>query len=75
MHGLAFGERLLVACWLWLFALGAVLAVANNVRLDIATREQEIAVLQQLGATDGYIRRPFLYLGGLLGLLCGLCWR
>lgn len=68
---LGFGERLLGLLAL-VFALGAVLAVANNVRLDIATREQEIAVLQQLGATDGYVRRPFLYLGGLLGLLSGL---
>ena len=68
---LAFGQRLLMALAA-IFALGALLAVANNIRLDIATREQEIAVLQQLGATDGYIRRPFLYIGALLGLLSGL---
>lgn len=68
---LGFGGRLLGLLAL-VFALGAVLAVANNVRLDIAAREQEIAVLQQLGATDGYVRRPFLYVGGLLGLLSGL---
>lgn len=68
---LGFGGRLLGLLAL-VFALGAVLAVANNVRLDIAAREQEIAVLQQLGATDGYVRRPFLYMGGLLGLLSGL---
>lgn len=68
---LAFGQRLLMALAA-IFALGALLAVANNIRLDIATREQEIAVLQQLGATDAYIRRPFLYIGALLGLLSGL---
>ncbi len=68
---LQFGQRLLIALAA-IFALGAVLAVANNIRLDIATREQEIAVLQQLGATDSYIRRPFLYIGALLGLLSGL---
>jgi cell division transport system permease protein len=67
---LGFGTRLLGLLAL-VFALGAVLAVANNVRLDIATRVKEIAVLQQLGATNGYIRRPFLYVGGLLGLLSG----
>lgn len=68
---LALGERLLLAV-AGIFVLGAVLAVANNVRLDIATRVREIAVLQQLGASDGYIRRPFLYTGGLLGLLAGV---
>lgn len=68
---LAFGGHVLVLLAV-LFVIGAVLAVANNVRLDIATREQEIAVLQQLGASDGYIRRPFLYAGGLLGLCAGI---
>lgn len=68
---LDFGQRLLVVLAA-IFALGAVLAVANNVRLDIATREQEIAVLQQLGATDAYIRRPYLYIGILLGFFSGL---
>lgn len=68
---LDFGQRLMVLL-AGIFAVGAVLAVANNVRLDIATREQEIAVLQQLGATRGYIRRPFLYMGGVLGLMACL---
>lgn len=67
---LEFGKRL-IALLAGVFALGSVLAVANNVRLDIATREQEIAVLQQLGASSAYIRRPFLYMGGVLGLLAG----
>lgn len=67
---MAFGQRLLLLLGA-LFGVGAVLAVANNVRSDIATREVEIGVLQQLGADDAYIRRPFLYLGGLLGLFAG----
>lgn len=68
---MALGQRLLLLLGA-LFALGAVLAVANNVRLDIAARELEISVLQQLGAGDAYIRRPFLYSGALLGLLAGV---
>lgn len=67
---LDFGKRMIVLL-AGIFALGAILAVSNNVRLDIATREQEISVLQQLGATNAYIRRPFLYMGGVLGLLAG----
>jgi cell division transport system permease protein len=55
-----------------LFAIGAVLAVANNIRLDIAARELEIGVLQQLGAGDAYIRRPYIYFGALLGFFAGL---
>ncbi|HZH44153.1 MAG TPA: permease-like cell division protein FtsX [Lysobacter sp.] len=67
---LRFGERL---AWVLaaLLGLGALLAVGNTVRLDIQARREEIAVLQQLGATDGFVRRPFLYLGLCYGLASG----
>lgn len=67
---LRFGVRL---AWVLaaLLGLGALLVVGNTVRLDIQSRRDEIAVLQQLGATDGFIRRPFLYLGACYGLVAG----
>jgi cell division transport system permease protein len=55
-----------------LLGLGALLVVGNTVRLDIQARRAEIEVLQLLGATDGFIRRPFLYLGACYGALAGL---
>ncbi len=55
-----------------LLGLGALLVVGNTVRLDIQSRREEIGVLQLLGATDGFIRRPFLYLGAAYGVLAGL---
>jgi cell division transport system permease protein len=54
-----------------LLGLGALLVVGNTVRLDIQSRREEIGVLQLLGATDGFIRRPFLYLGVWYGLAAG----
>ncbi|WP_396616388.1 permease-like cell division protein FtsX [Lysobacter soli] len=68
---LRFGVRL---AWVLaaLLGVGALLVVGNTVRLDIQSRRDEIAVLQQLGATDGFIRRPFLYLGLSYGLAAGL---
>jgi cell division transport system permease protein len=67
---LGFGERV---AWVLaaLLGLGALLVVGNTVRLDIQSRREEIAVLQSLGATDGFIRRPFLYLGAGYGLAAG----
>ena len=67
---LGFGERV---AWVLaaLLGLGALLVVGNTVRLDIQSRREEIAVLQSLGATDGFIRRPFLYLGACYGLAAG----
>lgn len=69
-HWLRFGERL---AWVLaaLLGLGALLVVGNTVRLDIQARREEIAVLQVLGATDGFVRRPFLYLGACYGLAAG----
>ncbi|MBB3342152.1 permease-like cell division protein FtsX [Luteimonas sp. RC10] len=54
-----------------LLGLGALLVVGNTVRLDIQSRREELGVLQLLGATDGFIRRPFLYLGAWYGLASG----
>ena len=67
---MGFGERL---TWVLaaLFGLGALLVVGNTVRLDIQSRREEIGVLQLLGASDGFVRRPFLYLGAWYGLAAG----
>lgn len=46
-----------------LLALGTLLIVGNTVRLDIQGRAEEISVMQLLGASDGFVRRPFLYAG------------
>lgn len=67
---LGFGTRV---AWVLatLLGLGALLVVGNTVRLDIQSRREEIAILQSLGATDGFIRRPFLYLGAGYGIAAG----
>lgn len=67
---IGFGQRL---AWVLaaLFGLGALLVVGNTVRLDIQSRREEIGVLQLLGASDGFIRRPFIYLGAWYGLAAG----
>ena len=67
---LAFGARL-VQVLSALLGAGAALVVGNTVRLDIQARREEIGVLQLLGASDGFIRRPFLYLGAWYGLGAG----
>jgi cell division transport system permease protein len=54
-----------------LLGLGALLVVGNTVRLDVQLRREEIGVLQLLGASDGFVRRPFLYLGAWYGLAAG----
>lgn len=70
-HWLRLGTR---TAWVLavLLGLGALLVVGNTVRLDIQSRHEEIGVLQLLGASDGFIRRPFLYLGIAYGVASGV---
>lgn len=65
---LALGTRLAWVAGV-LLALGALLVVGNTIRLDVAARAEEIAIVQLLGGTDGFVRRPFLYAGAWYGLL------
>jgi cell division transport system permease protein len=53
--------------------LGAALVAVtfNTIRLQILTHAEEIEVSRLVGATDAYVRRPFFYLGSLLGALGG----
>jgi cell division transport system permease protein len=52
-----------------LLAAAVVLVIGNTIRLEINNRRTEIEVLKLVGATDGFIRRPFLYTGLWLGAL------
>ncbi len=55
-----------------LFSFAVLLIVGNTIRLDIQSRYQEIVVTKLIGATDAFIRRPFLYSGVWYGLFGGL---
>ncbi|MEO7072713.1 MAG: permease-like cell division protein FtsX [Rhodanobacter sp.] len=54
-----------------LLALAALLVVGNTVRVDIASRSQEIGVLVLIGASAAFVRRPYLYAGAWYGLFGG----
>jgi cell division transport system permease protein len=55
-----------------LVALAVVLVIGNTIRLEINNRSIEIEVMKLVGGTDGFIRRPFLYLGAWYGLIGAL---
>jgi cell division transport system permease protein len=58
-----------------LLGAGLIAISFSTIRMQVLTQRAEIEVSRLLGATDGYIRRPFLYFGILLGLGGGiLAW-
>lgn len=54
--------------------LGAVsvFIISNTVRLAMFARREEISIMKMVGATDGFIRAPFVIEGAVLGLLSGV---
>jgi cell division transport system permease protein len=46
--------------------------VFNTVRLQALSQREEIAVARLVGATEQFVRRPFLYLGALSGALAAI---
>lgn len=65
------GQRVALALAV-LFGLGVLLVVGNTIRLSVESRRQEIEVVTLIGATHGFVRRPFLYSGIWYGLGGGL---
>ncbi|MGM3191381.1 permease-like cell division protein FtsX [Dickeya dadantii subsp. dieffenbachiae] len=60
-----------VAATIGILMVAAVfLVIGNSVRLSIFSRRDTINVMKLIGATDGFILRPFLHGGALLGF-CG----
>ncbi len=53
------------------FAVVAALIIGTAVRIAIFARREEIHVMRLVGATHGFIRRPFLLEGALTGILGG----
>jgi len=63
-----------LALWMLagLFGAGLVAVTFNTIRLQVMAQSAEIEVARMIGATDGFIRRPFYYFGALQGALGGL---
>lgn len=53
------------------FALVAVIIIGTTIRMAVLQRSDEISIMRLVGATDGFIRRPFLLEGLIKGALGG----
>ncbi|EDY85565.1 cell division protein [gamma proteobacterium HTCC5015] len=55
-----------------LLGVAVILVIGNTIRLDIQNRAREIRVQKLIGATNTFVRRPFLYTGFWYGLFGGI---
>ena len=54
------------------FAAVAVIIIGATIRVSVLAREKEISIMRLVGATDGFVRAPFLIDGFIKGILGGL---
>ena len=54
------------------FAAVAVIIIGTTIRMAVMARSREISIMRLVGATDGFVRRPFLIEGFVKGVLGGL---
>jgi len=54
------------------FALASVIIIGTTIRMSVLQRAREIGIMRLVGATDGFVRRPFLLEGCIKGALGGL---
>jgi cell division transport system permease protein len=54
------------------FALVAIIIIGSTIRMAVLARSREIRIMRLVGATNGFIRAPFLIEGFLKGLLGGV---
>ncbi len=55
-----------------IFILLAIVFVYNTIRIIIRFRQEEIAIMKLVGATDSFVRGPFIVEGALYGIVAGL---
>jgi len=64
--------KLTMALLAILLVLASVLLVSNTIRLSLFSRRREVEVMKLVGATDWFIRWPFMLEGVILGALGGV---
>ena len=55
-----------------LLGVAIVVIIGNTIRLDIQNRREEIEVTKLIGASNAFVRRPFVFSGFWYGLFGGL---
>ena len=69
---LAKGVRIVTAGILALLIIISVSIITNTIKLAVHSRRKEISIMKYVGATNSFIRWPFLVEGIIIGIVAGL---
>ena len=61
--------RTLGICLMVILLIVAIFLISNTIKLTVFARKREIGIMKYIGATDWFIRWPFVIEGMLLGLI------
>ena len=71
-HAILDIARQAIAIGASLLGIAIIVIIGNTIRLDIENRRDEIEVTKLIGASNAFVRRPFLWTGFWYGLFGGL---
>jgi len=60
------------ALFSFMIGIGVLFIIGNTIRLELHNRRDEVMISKLVGATNGFIRRPFLYTGFWIGFISGV---
>ncbi len=69
---LANGIRIITGIILILLIVISIFIIANTIKLTVHARRKEISIMKYVGATNGFIRCPFMVEGIMIGILAGI---
>jgi len=72
MRSLVDAVRIGGAALVFLLSLATLLIVVNTIRLTVLARETDISIMKLVGATDSFVKWPFIIEGILIGVMGGV---
>ena len=63
------GVRLVTGVILAALVIGSIFIISNTIKLTVYARRREISIMKYVGATNSFIRWPFIVEGVVIGII------
>ncbi len=72
LMSIAHGVRIFTLALLIILVIISLVIIGNTIKLTVHARRKEISIMKYVGATNGFIRWPFIVEGALIGIAAAL---